>query len=35
LHSLTAAPFNRFIDFILGKKVYDIQVSSLQGKGQQ
>ena len=35
LHGLTAAPFNKFVDFILGEKVYNIQVPSLQGEGQQ
>ncbi|CAL1152593.1 unnamed protein product [Cladocopium goreaui] len=34
LHGLTAAPFNRFVDFILGEKVYNIQVPSLVGDGQ-
>jgi hypothetical protein len=34
LHGLTAAPFNRFVDFILGEKVYNIQVPSLLGDGQ-
>ena len=35
LHGLTAAHFHRFVDFILGEKVYNIQVPSLQGDGQQ
>ena len=34
LHGLTAAPFNKFVDFILGEKVYNIQVPSLTGEGQ-
>ena len=34
LHGLTAAPFNKFVDFILGEKVYNIQVPSLSGDGQ-
>ena len=34
LHGLTAAPFNRFVDFILGEKVYNIHVPSLVGDGQ-
>ena len=34
LHGLTAAPFNRFVDFILGEKVYNIQVPSLLGSIQ-
>ena len=34
LHGLTAAPFNRFVDLILGEKVYNIQVPSLVGDGQ-
>jgi hypothetical protein len=34
LHGLTAAPFNRFVDYILGEKVYNIQVPSLSGDGQ-
>ena len=35
LHGLTPEPFNRFVDFILGEKVLNIQVPSLQGEGQQ
>jgi hypothetical protein len=35
LHGLTAAPFNKFVDFILGEKVYNIQVPSLHGEGSQ
>ena len=34
LHGLTAAPFNRFVDYILCEKVYNIQVPSLSGDGQ-
>eukprot|EP00435_Cladocopium_sp_Y103_P076267 s462_g85.t1 len=35
LHGLTAEPFNRFVDFILGEKVLNIQVPTLQGDEQQ
>ena len=35
LHGLTPDPFNRFVDFILGDRVYNIQVPSLQGEGVQ
>ena len=35
LHGLTPEPFNRFVDFILGEKVLNIQVPSLQGDGHQ
>eukprot|EP00435_Cladocopium_sp_Y103_P003553 s890_g1.t1 len=35
LHGLTAEPFHRFVDIILGEKVLNIQVPSLQGDGQQ
>eukprot|EP00435_Cladocopium_sp_Y103_P075683 s103_g62.t1 len=35
LHGLTAEPFHRFVDFILGEKVLNIQVPTLQGDGQQ
>eukprot|EP00435_Cladocopium_sp_Y103_P066780 s1436_g29.t1 len=35
LHGLTADPFNRFTDFILGEKVNNIQVPSLYGEGHQ
>eukprot|EP00435_Cladocopium_sp_Y103_P010622 s953_g2.t1 len=32
---LTAAPFNKFVDFILGETVYNIQVPSMHGDGFQ
>eukprot|EP00435_Cladocopium_sp_Y103_P002353 s4728_g1.t1 len=35
LHGLTADPFNRFTDYILGEKVLNIQVPSLYGEGSQ
>ena len=35
LHGLTPEPFNRFVDYILGEKVYSIQIPSLQGEGHQ
>ena len=35
LHGLTAAPFNRFVYYILGEKVYNIQVPSLSGDVRQ
>ena len=35
LHGLTPDPFNRFVDYILGEKVYNIQIPSLQGEGSQ
>ena len=35
LHGLTADPFHKFVDFILGEKVYNIQVPSASGDGVQ
>ena len=35
LHGLTPEPFNRFVDYILGEKVYSVQIPSLQGEGHQ
>eukprot|EP00435_Cladocopium_sp_Y103_P038051 s3525_g10.t1 len=34
LHGLTPEPFNRFVDFILGERVYNIHVPSVHGEGQ-
>eukprot|EP00435_Cladocopium_sp_Y103_P055878 s2941_g18.t1 len=33
LHGLTPAPFNKFVDFILGDKVYNVHGPSLSGDG--
>eukprot|EP00435_Cladocopium_sp_Y103_P009962 s5620_g2.t1 len=35
LHNLTAEPFNKFVDYILGERVYGIQIPSLSGDTQQ
>ena len=35
LHGLTAGPFHKSVEFILGEKVYSIQVPSIGGEGTQ
>ena len=35
LHDLTADPFNKFVDFILGEKVYNIHGPSVHGESSQ
>lgn len=35
LHGFTADPFNRFVEFILGDRVYGVQVPSITGDSQQ